>query len=108
MANLLLRERDATKVGVNWASNFVKRRPELTTRFTWKYDYQRAQCEDPDIIHAWFELVKKIKLQYGITDDDTYNFDETGFIMGIISTAMVVTTSEGRRRAKMAQPGNRE
>ena len=29
-------------------------------------------------------------------------------MMGIISTAMVVTTSEGRGRAKMAQPGNRE
>jgi hypothetical protein len=108
MANQLLRKRDATKVGVNWASNFVKRRPELTTRFTRKYDYQRAQCEDPDVIHIWFELVKKIKLQYGITDDDMYNFDETGFMMGIISTAMVVTTSERRGRAKMAQPGNRE
>src|ERR1700742_4221350 len=34
MANQLLRERDATKVGVNWAANFVKRRPELRTRFT--------------------------------------------------------------------------
>src|SRR6201989_2954275 len=54
MANRFHRERDATKVGVNWASNFVKRRPELITRFTRKYDYQRAQCEDPDVINAWF------------------------------------------------------
>jgi hypothetical protein len=108
MANKLLRERDAAKVGINWAANFVKRRPELRTRFTRRYDYQRAQCEDLNVINAWFELVKKIKAQYGIADDDVYNFDETGFMMGIISTAMVVTTSEGRGRAKMAQPGNRE
>ena len=39
MANRLLAERDARHVGVNWASTFVKRHLELTTRFNWKYDY---------------------------------------------------------------------
>ena len=48
------------------------------------------------MINAWFELVKKTKAHYGIVDQDVYNFDETGFMMRIISTAMVVTTSEGR------------
>ena len=46
--------------------------------------------------------------KYGIPDDDVYNFDETGFMMGIISAGMVVTTSDGRGKAKLAQPGNRE
>jgi len=32
MANRLLATRDAGRVGVNWASTFVKRHPELTTR----------------------------------------------------------------------------
>ena len=41
-------------------------------------------------------------------DADIYNFDETGFIMGVISTAMVVTSSERAGRAKAKQPGNRE
>ena len=41
-------------------------------------------------------------------DDDIYNFDETGFMMGIIFAGMVVTTSDGRGKAKLAQPGNRE
>ncbi|ODQ68891.1 hypothetical protein LIPSTDRAFT_7355 [Lipomyces starkeyi NRRL Y-11557] len=27
-----------------------------------------------------------MKAKYGITDDDIYNFDETGFMMGVIST----------------------
>ena len=38
----------------------------------------------------------------------TYNFDETGFMMGVISTATVVTSSDGRVKAKNLQPGNRE
>ncbi|KAJ3550687.1 hypothetical protein NPX13_g11465 [Xylaria arbuscula] len=54
MANRLLRDRDAPPVAKRWASNFVKRQPELRTRFDRKYDYQRAQCEDPDALNAWF------------------------------------------------------
>ena len=49
-----------------------------------------------------------MKAKYGILDDDLYNFDETGFMMGIIFPGMVVTTSEGRTKAKLTQPGNRE
>src|SRR2546423_14231217 len=37
-----------------------------------------------------------------------YNFDEAGFLMGIISTGMVVTASERRSRPKSVQPGDRE
>jgi len=108
MANRLLRERDTPPVGVRWAHNFVKRQPELRTRFTRKYDYQRAKCEDPKVIREWFALVYNVKVKYGILDDDSYNFDETGFMMGIIIATMVVTTSDGRSRVKQAQPGNRE
>jgi hypothetical protein len=42
MANRLLAERDAPKVGKLWASNFVKRHPEIKTRFYRRYDYRRA------------------------------------------------------------------
>ena len=42
MANRLLAERDAPKVGKRWASNFVKRHLELKTHFFRRYDYKRA------------------------------------------------------------------
>jgi hypothetical protein len=108
MANRLLATRDSPRVGTRWASNFVRRRPELRTRFQRRYDYQRAKCEDPEVIRGWFELVRNTIAKYGICDEDIYNFDETGFMMGIISTAMVVTSSDGRTNAKRMQPGNRE
>jgi len=49
-----------------------------------------------------------VKVKYSILDDDLYNFNKTGFIMGIIIAAIVVITSNGRSRAKQAQPGNRK
>lgn len=108
MANRLLTTRDAPRVGTRWASNFVKRRPELRIRFQRKYDYQRAKCEDPEVIRGWFELVQNTIMKYGINNADIYNFDETGFIISVILTAMVIISSEGRAKAKTVQPGNRE
>jgi hypothetical protein len=108
IANQLLVTRNILRVGTRWASNLVKRRPELRTRFQRKYNYQRAKCEDPEVIRGWFELVYNTITKYGINDADIYNFNETRFIIGVILTAIVVTSSEGRAKAKRVQPGNRE
>jgi hypothetical protein len=108
MANILLNERGAGRVGKRWALNFVKRQPQLKTRYTRRYDYQRAKCEDPQLIGNWFKLVGDIRDKYGIGDNDVFNFDETGFMMGMISSGMVVTSAEQRSKARMVQPGNRE
>ncbi|EGU73081.1 hypothetical protein FOXB_16409, partial [Fusarium oxysporum f. sp. conglutinans Fo5176] len=108
MANSLLADRDASPVGKRWAHNFVRRQPELKTRLFRRYDYQRAKCEDPTIIRDWFRLVQNTIAKYGIRSDDIWNFDETGFMMGIIMAGMVVTGSERQGRPKSVQPGNRE
>ena len=52
--------------------------------------------------------MEETKTKYGICDEDVYNFDEAGFIMGKITTQLVVTGSERRGRPKAIQPGNRE
>ncbi|OBS17525.1 hypothetical protein FPOA_26337 [Fusarium poae] len=108
MANRLLADRETPPVGKRWASNFVKRHKDLKTHFPRKYDYQRAKCEDPTIIRNWFRLVANVIAKYGIRPDEIYNFDETGFMMGVIASGMVVTGAERRGRPKSVQPGNRE
>jgi hypothetical protein len=108
MANKLRSRRGMAQVGANWATNFIKRTPELKSRFSRKYDYKRALCEDPEVIRAWFALVRNTIAKYGIQDNDIYNFDETGFQMGIASTMKVVTAAERRQNPKRVQPGNRE
>lgn len=44
-----------------------------------------------------------MRAKYGILD-----YDETGFMMGIIYGNMVVTRADRRGRGKQLQPGNRE
>ena len=108
MADSLLAARHCDPVGVNWPANFVKRTPELEVKFNRKYDYKRALCEDSKLISDWFGLVTNTKAKYGIIDEDTSNFNETGFMMGIISTGAVVTGSERRGKPKNIQPGDRQ
>jgi hypothetical protein len=115
MANLLLSARTKSDlsttpptVGENWARKFVNRHDTLKSRFSRKYDYQRAKNEDPETIRAWFQRVQRTIQEFGILEQDIYNFDETGFQMGIIATAKVITRAETRGRPTLIQPGNRE
>jgi hypothetical protein len=108
MANRLLADRGAQPVGKLWANNFINRQPELKMRFLQKHDYKRALYSDPTIIRNWFRLVENTIAKYGIRLDDIWNFDETGFIMGMISTRKVATRAQRRGKPKSIQPGSRE
>ncbi|RFU33152.1 hypothetical protein B7463_g3180, partial [Scytalidium lignicola] len=112
MANILVAERGEPTpprpVGKNWFGDFLKRHPELTTKYIRRYNYKRAKCEDPKLIQEWFDNVMAMKAQYGILDEDTYNFDETGFAMGIIAFTKVVTSSDCYGKPPLLEPGNRE
>ncbi|KAL1960771.1 hypothetical protein VTO42DRAFT_6601 [Malbranchea cinnamomea] len=73
-----------------------------------RYDYKRALCQDPKVIREWFQLVQNTIEKYGILPEHIYNFDEVGFLTGIIATTRVATGSERNLRPNLIQPGNRE
>jgi hypothetical protein len=91
-----------------WVSRFIQRQSELQTKWNRKFHSQRARCEDPVRIRAWFKLVEDTRVAYGIVDQDMFNFDETGFMMGIAATLKVVISSDTIGQATVVQPGNRE
>jgi len=95
-------------IGQNWATRFINNQSELQMKWNCKFHSQRARCEDPVAINAWFKLVDETRQSYGILNEDTYNFDETGFMIGVAATSKVVTSSDTVGRAIAIQPGNRE
>jgi len=97
MANILLAKRGSTlaqTVGEKWVYNFTQRHPELSTRFSRRYDYQRAKQKKPKVIKKWFDSVQHVIFEHGILSEDIYNFDETGFAMGL--TANCKSNHTGR------------
>lgn len=91
---------------VRWAKNWLKRNPELHRRRQRSLDLNRAVAHDKEAILKWFNsLIDIIKL-YGITASDIWNFDETGFRIGIGKDQWVITF-EPRRRIYLASPDDR-
>ena len=111
IANTMLRAKNPARpqtVGTKWVANFVKRHPELSSVYNRKFDIQRAEVEDPKLISLWFKLVEDTIAKYGVAEEDIFNFDETGFQMGVISTSKVITSSDRKGRLRTKQPGNRK
>lgn len=108
MANDLRAARGKGPVGKCWVDRFTKRTDNIKLRRSRPYDRQRALNEDARVIMPWFKLVEDTKAKYGILDEDTHNFDETGFMMGVITAQMVFTGTEKRSNPKKIQPGNRQ
>jgi hypothetical protein len=111
MANTMLQTKNPAhpqRVGTKWVANFVKRHPELSSVYNRKFDIQRAEVEDPKLISLWFKLVGDTIAKYGVAEEDIFNFDETGFQMGVISTSKVITSSDRKGRPRTKQPGNRK
>jgi hypothetical protein len=49
-----------------------------------------------------------VKAKYGILDEDTWNFDEIGFLMSKITSQLAVTGLDKPEKAKELQPGDCE
>ena len=121
IANLLLQQREPSKeVGLNWLTRWLRCHNELVAKYLRKYDYQRAKCEDSEVLGKCFELVQATILKYRIITEDIYNFDETGFQIGVITTTKVLTQAKPSRskqpqgsgriksgRPLVNKPGNR-
>jgi hypothetical protein len=108
MADKLLAIRGNKPVGKCWAERFVMRSAELKMAFNRAKDRQRILQEDPEMIGTWFKFVEETKAKYGVQDNDIYNFDKTGFQMGVIRSMKVITGAERRTRPDLIQPGDRE
>jgi hypothetical protein len=66
-----------------WAKNWLKRHPELHLRRQRSLNLNRALAHDAEAILKWYDGFLDIIKTHGITPADIWNFDETGFWIGI-------------------------
>ena len=51
--------------------------------------------------YSWLiKLIRNIITKYRINNTNIYNFNETGFIIGVILTIIVIISLEGRIKVK--------
>ena len=91
MAIELLRVRENhTQLGVNWQQYILHRHPDLLAEYSRTLDQERLFAENEEIFQYWFDLFLSTKEKHGILDEDIYNMDEKGFMMGVAASAKVV------------------
>ena len=78
------------KVGQHWVGRFIAWNLRFKTGWYRKYDYEKILCEDPKKIREWFDLVQNMINKYGTFPFDIWNFDELGFVMGVLGSGIVV------------------
>jgi hypothetical protein len=112
-ANSILREAHSDKpgpppqIGEHWLSRFYLRHPEYKIRKRRAIDLDRKQAHQPEVIQDWFNRLFNTINEYGIAEEDIWNFDETGFNIGIGRDQWIVTR-EVKKQAWIGMNTNRE
>jgi hypothetical protein len=78
-------------VGKNWTRNFFKCNPEFRTRISKPLSFDRKWAHDPDAIMDWYSGLLRTIARYEVVSDDIWNFDETGFSIGVGGPQRIVT-----------------
>jgi hypothetical protein len=94
IANILLSQHGNQEISKKWIYRLVQCRPDIKSRFSRRYNYERAKYEDPKIIQEYFDHVREAILKYDILPEDIYNFNKTSFAMGLCATVKVITGSD--------------
>jgi DDE superfamily endonuclease len=84
-------------VGKHWARRFLDRHPELHKAKQKPLELERKLAHDPNILSSWFRRFEQLREKYSVQKEDIWNFDETGFRIGVGKSQWIVTASRARR-----------
>jgi hypothetical protein len=107
-AQAILQEGKPEKaLGKRWMDRFIRRHPDLQTKFSQRLERQRSVASNPKVLEHHFKLFEKALKEYQIKQSHIWNMDEKGFLLGMAAKVKVVCR-KGRKNPKYIQDGNRE
>jgi hypothetical protein len=112
-ANSILEEAHSDKtteppqIGEHWLARFLQRHPEFYRRRRRAIDIERATALDKSVVERWFDDYQRVVTEHGILPEDIYNFDETGFQIGVGQDQYIITR-EPRKKLFNGSITNRE
>jgi hypothetical protein len=104
---LKLFDPSAPPPGPKWLKRWLQRHPEYRVRRRKALDIERLRAQDKSLVQEWFTNYENMIQERGILPEDLYNFDETGFRIGV-GTDQWIVTREPRRKIVSGSVTNRE
>ena len=83
----------------NWTGAFLDQHPHLRSRFVPPLDKTRVTAEDAILTNHYFDLLEGLRKDFGVADEDEWNIDEKGVIIGYFQKFRVICS---RANAKAA------
>jgi hypothetical protein len=77
-------------LGRHWHQRLLQRNPQLKVTFSQPIDRHRASATKKSVAKQWFSLFHQIRIEYSIADEDIYNMDEKGFMIGIMQRSHIL------------------
>ncbi|KAI9037196.1 uncharacterized protein KD926_000769 [Aspergillus affinis] len=112
MLRNLAHEISGNRPGKQWPSRFIKRySDDLISRYTTGIDSSRKKADSALNYALYFELLTRKISEYDIQQEDIYNMDEKGFLIGMLSKAKRIFSKplyEKNGMKQRLQDGNRE
>jgi len=90
-----------------WSKRFLARHPEFHIRKQKAIEDEWKNAHDPGVILDWFARYQQECEESGVLVGNRYNFDETGFRIGIGRNQWIVTMDPDRQ-AHLGSTTNRE
>ena len=89
---ILQAQGDSKPLSHHWPSLYLHCHQDLRSCYIPPLDKDCVFAEDEGQIHHYFKLFKATKMKYNIEDNDIYNMDEKGVMMGVLSKLKVVVS----------------
>jgi hypothetical protein len=100
------------QAGKSWVDRFIKRFDvDLVSRWTSGMDTNRKKADSAFKYSLYFELLRRKIEQYNVDPRHTYNIDEKGFLISILSRMKRIFTKRRYEEGgikQIIQDGNRE
>jgi hypothetical protein len=82
---------EAPRVSYNWTRGFLERHPTWHKRVAKPLEIDRNSAHNIEDISAWFKLFEETLKMYSILASDLWNFDETGYNIGMAGETVILT-----------------
>ena len=94
-------------LGSHWIKRWLKRQSDLYKVKRKPLAAERKNAHDLKLLIGHFEKNQEVVNKYGINPKDQWNFDETGFRIGMARSDWIIT-ADSARQSYSSDPSNRE
>lgn len=96
-AEILDRKNVQAELGLHWHQALLRRNPQIKDILLQPVSKKRKNATTEPVAKKWFALYQQLRTEHAISDEEVYNMDERGLMLGPVQRSMVLVTMEQKK-----------